>query len=604
MAKLTLSPLSSLQNETTAIATINANMELIEDAIENTLSRDGTVPNTMTSEFDANSQRIINLPAPVDDNDAARLVDVGDAPTYAQEASDSADAAAASATAAASSASSASSSASSASSSASAASTSATAAAASATTSANNATVVVGNEYSFATSTSMADPGTGLFRFNNATVASATAIAISALTNASGNPNIRTEIASWDDSTNTNRGTIYIRKIGTPATFAAFTVSGALTDNTTWLQLAVTYVTGNGSFSASDRLSVQFVRAGDKGADGTVAGPGVSVDNEIALWNGTTGATLKRASSSGILKATSGVIGTVSSSDNLSIGTITSTTSSANALAVGPNGTTNPVLQVDNSTASAATGIKITGAAAAAGIAVAAISSGTNENLTVNAKGSGSVSIGSSSTGGVALAAGGGNVSVTGSLTTTGVIELGNASDTTLSRNAAGQLAIEAGGGSLYTGTIELGNASDTTISRVSAGIIAVEGQTVPMLNTANPFTAHQYFPLATITDGANLSWTVSTGQKGKVTLGGNRTMNAVTGAVEGATYTLWVIQDGTGSRTITWTTSGAGSFDFGTAGAPTLTTTASKADLLTFEAISIGGTLKLRFSGITRGFA
>lgn len=560
MAKLTLSPLSSLQNETTAIATINANMELIEDAIENTLSRDGTVPNTMTSEFDANSQRIINLPAPVDDNDAARLVDVGDAPTYAQEASDSADAAAASATAAASSASSASSSASSASSSASAASTSATAAAASATTSANNATVVVGNEYSFATSTSMADPGTGLFRFNNATVASATAIAISALTNASGNPNIRTEIASWDDSTNTNRGTIYVRKIGTPATFAAFTVSGALTDNTTWLQLAVTYVTGNGSFSASDRLSVQFVRAGDKGADGTIAGSTGATDNRIIRADGTAGTTLQSSA------VTIDDSGNITGVGTLDAGVTTITSSSTAALSVGQNGATNPAFRVNANTASSATGVSVVSAAAAAGVSINAQSSGAAEDLNLNAKGTGVVSVGKTSTGGVTLAAGGGAVTV--------------------------------------TGTLELGNASDTTISRVSAGIIAVEGQTVPMLNTANPFTAHQYFPLATITDGANLSWTVSTGQKGKVTLGGNRTMNAVTGAVEGATYTLWVIQDGTGSRTITWTTSGAGSFDFGTAGAPTLTTTASKADLLTFEAISIGGTLKLRFSGITRGFA
>lgn len=114
------------------------------------------------------------------------------------------------------------------------------------------------------------------------------------------------------------------------------------------------------------------------------------------------------------------------------------------------------------------------------------------------------------------------------------------------------------------------------------------------------------FAPLAAITDGASLTWTVNanTGQKAKVTLGGNRTMLAVTGAVEGASYFLWVIQDGTGSRTITWTTSGAGSFDFGTDGAPTLTTTANRADLLCFEAISIGGTLKLRYAGIKKGFA
>lgn len=73
------------------------------------------------------------------------------------------------------------------------------------------------------------------------------------------------------------------------------------------------------------------------------------------------------------------------------------------ALAVGPNGATNPVLQVDASTASVATGIKLTGAAAAAGADIAVISSGTNENLRINAKGSGTITIGSASTGAITL---------------------------------------------------------------------------------------------------------------------------------------------------------------------------------------------------------
>lgn len=115
--------------------------------------------------------------------------------------------------------------------------------------------------------------------------------------------------------------------------------------------------------------------------------------------------------------------------------------------------------------------------------------------------------------------------------------------------------------------------------------------------------TGQSVIPLQTLTDAANIDWNCNSGAKAKVTLGGNRTVNAVTNATEGATYLLWVIQDVTGSRTLSWTTSGAGSFDFGADGAPTLTTTASKADLVTFEAISIGGTLKLRFAGIKKGF-
>lgn len=50
----------------------------------------------------------------------------------------------------------------------------------------------------------------------------------------------------------------------------------------------------------------------------------------------------------------------------------------------------------------------------------------------------------------------------------------------------------------LTTGTIELGDASDTTISRSSAGVIAVEGGIVPLENRQNTFTQDQF-----ITDGS-----------------------------------------------------------------------------------------------------
>lgn len=65
---------------------------------------------------------------------------------------------------------------------------------------------------------------------------------------------------------------------------------------------------------------------------------------------------------------------------------------------------TNPAFQVVHTTEG--TGVKVTSAAAASGVAVAAVSSGTNENLTIDAKGSGTVSIGTSSTGDVIVSNG------------------------------------------------------------------------------------------------------------------------------------------------------------------------------------------------------
>jgi hypothetical protein len=75
MAKLTLSDLATLANQTAAISVINANNALIETALENTLSRDGTSPNEMESDFDMNSNHILNLPEPIEDTEPLRVID-------------------------------------------------------------------------------------------------------------------------------------------------------------------------------------------------------------------------------------------------------------------------------------------------------------------------------------------------------------------------------------------------------------------------------------------------------------------------------------------------------------------------------------------------
>jgi hypothetical protein len=55
--------------------------------------------------------------------------------------------------------------------------------------------------------------------------------------------------------------------------------------------------------------------------------------------------------------------------------------------------------------------------------------------------------------------------------------------------------------------------------------------------------------------------------------------MGAPTNPVDGQRIDFMLAQDGTGSRTIAWNAA----YDFGTAGAPTLTTTASKMDVTGF---------------------
>ena len=123
-------------------------------------------------------------------------------------------------------------------------------------------------------------------------------------------------------------------------------------------------------------------------------------------------------------------------------GTMTGTSNSASALAVGANGATNPALQVDASEASQATGIKITGRSAAAGSAtVATISSASNASLVLDGKGTGDVFVGGNSTGAVFLGNGVNKVQADGAATTgTPTISAGGAdADTNVSITLSGK---------------------------------------------------------------------------------------------------------------------------------------------------------------------
>ena len=85
----------------------------------------------------------------------------------------------------------------------------------------------------------------------------------------------------------------------------------------------------------------------------------------------------------------------------------------------------------------------------------------------------------------------------------------------------------------------------------------------------------------ATLTDGSTVAWDVSASPIAKLTLGDNRTLALPTNPVGNGQYiSLLVIQDGTGSRTLTWNAA----YEFTADTAPTLTTTASKGDLFTFR--------------------
>ena len=92
--------------------------------------------------------------------------------------------------------------------------------------------------------------------------------------------------------------------------------------------------------------------------------------------------------------------------------------------------------------------------------------------------------------------------------------------------------------------------------------------------------TAKIGYAEATLTDASTISWDASTSDVAKVTLAGNRTLAAASNGTTGQFVSLLIIQDGTGSRTITWNAV----YEFKDDTAPTLTTTAAKGDLFVFR--------------------
>lgn len=142
-----------------------------------------------------------------------------------------------------------------------------------------------GLAYSFSTSTTTtSDPGAGVIRFNNATLASVTEIAIDDL-DANG-ADLSVYILSWDDALS---GKLIIQNRTAPANVAIFTVSGSSTDESGWTRLAVTYVTSNGSFAASAPLAVSFATPGATGATGAAGATGSAGANGSNGTNGTDG---------------------------------------------------------------------------------------------------------------------------------------------------------------------------------------------------------------------------------------------------------------------------------------------------------------------------
>lgn len=192
-----------------------------------------------------------------------------------------------------------------------------------------------GIRWAFESSTTMSAPSSGRLRLNNATMSSVTAAAVSATSSESGNPSVLAFLQALDDSTTTaHRGYLIVKNASAPQNFAIYDITGALTDNTTWVQLALTHVASSGSFSAADTLSVQFSRTGDKGADGagsfTSLSPGAGTTSDVtANAPGSSITTSGTLSAAELVNAQTGTTYTVVDGDRAKLVTFTNAASIA-----------------------------------------------------------------------------------------------------------------------------------------------------------------------------------------------------------------------------------------------------------------------------------
>lgn len=114
--------------------------------------------------------------------------------------------------------------------------------------------------YQYTDSTVIDDPGAGLFLLNNATIGSATEMAIS-FTDQAGN-NLEEWIISLDNSIQSGvRAVMYISNRNVITNWFKVTITSAITNNTTWANFSIVVDNATGSFSDADEMFIGFVTA-------------------------------------------------------------------------------------------------------------------------------------------------------------------------------------------------------------------------------------------------------------------------------------------------------------------------------------------------------
>jgi hypothetical protein len=112
-----------------------------------------------------------------------------------------------------------------------------------------------------------------------------------------------------------------------------------------------------------------------------------------------------------------------------------------------------------------------------------------------------------------------------------------------------------------------------------SAITTATAGTDYAGIDTAQTFTKGQRGEITVLSDGATITPDLADSNNFSVTLGGNRTLANPSNITAGQSGSIFITQDGTGSRTLAY----GSNFDFAGGTAPTLSTTAAAVDRIDY---------------------